>query len=104
MIYDSFILTFKDNTDPCITMQGGKIVPAQWLHDITKGKAEFVCKAKDGIEISMPIEVFLAVKDDRFFQSKCSTLIRLRTSKVRTFLHALCYPVSHIDNRLPLTP
>lgn len=106
---DSFILTFKDNSEPVITTQqvGGEdghytTVPAQWLHDATKGRAQFVKKTDDGIEIALHYGDFLELKDKPSFQCRCSTLVRLRTSQYRTLLGVLCYPIKQIDNRIEL--
>lgn len=105
-ILDAFILTFKDNSEPVITTEQGRdnryrIVPAQWLYNITGGKAVYVKKDhKGGIEIAIPIGTFLEIKDTNNFQGRCSTLVRLR-STTKTILGKLCYPVGWIDNKIP---
>jgi hypothetical protein len=102
---DAFILTFKDNSEHgAITTQQGpdgkyRTVPAQWLHDITKGEAVYLKNASDGIEIAIPIGTFLEIKDSREFQGRCHNMIRLRTTP-KTVLGKLCYPIGHIDNRI----
>jgi hypothetical protein len=104
-ILDAFILTFRDNSDPgVITTQqdaggGYRIVPAQWLHDLTRGDAVFVEKSEEGIEVAIPIGRFLEIKDSREFHGRCHNLIRLRTT-AKTILGSLCYPIGHIDNRI----
>jgi hypothetical protein len=98
-ILDSFILTFQDNAEPVITMHKHEIVVAPWLNDLTSGEAKYIGKNDYGIEIAIPIPRFLEIQNMSHFQSKCSRLIRLRTS-ARTILHRLCYPISHIDNKI----
>lgn len=104
-VLDAFILTFKDNSEPVIVTQQGddnryRVVPAQWLYDMTNGRACFIQKDhRGGIEIAIPIATFLDLKDNRNFQGRCTTLVRLRTGP-KTVLGKLCYPIGHIDNKI----
>lgn len=102
---DAFILTFKDNSEPVITTQQGndgkyRIVPAQWLTDMAGNEVAYFGKDhKKRIEIAMQVGAFLKLKDNRNFQGRCSTLVRLRTTP-KTILGKLCYPIGHIDNSI----
>lgn len=97
---DAYILSFKDNKNYCIDIFNSETKPTQWLHDLSKGTAKYIGKDKyNRIEISIPVTVFIELKENQLFQSKCFNLERVRNTK-RSILGYLTTPLKSIDNDL----